>query len=88
VAAFPRSTAEQWAVDEHGIGLKPVLHKVWTLGEQRPVAELEAFAVEVGASSHKQIVLVLDHGWVACKPATACAGPHPPALSPLIDPHP
>src|SRR5271166_2632320 len=94
-AAFPRSRLELWAVDEHRIGLKPLLHKVWTLGDQRPVApvehrfawrylvgfvhpasgrtifhlatsvsialfaaELEAFAREVGAGPHKEIILV------------------------------
>ena len=99
--AFPRRKVELWAVDEHRIGLKPILHKVWTLGDQRPVApvehrfawrylvgfvhpasgrtvchlatsvsialfetELAAFAAEVGAGPHKEIVLVLDRaGW-------------------------
>jgi transposase len=40
-AAFPRSRLELWAVDEHRIGLKPLLHKVWALGEQRPTAPVE-----------------------------------------------
>jgi Winged helix-turn helix len=40
-AAFPRSKVELWAVDEHRIGLKPLLHRVWTLGEQRPTAPVE-----------------------------------------------
>jgi transposase len=29
--AFPQATVELWAVDEHRIGLKPLLRKVWTL---------------------------------------------------------
>jgi transposase len=29
--AFPQATVELWAVDEHRIGLKPILRKVWTL---------------------------------------------------------
>lgn len=99
--AFPQASVEIWAVDEHRIGLKPILRKVWTLPSQRPLArvehryawryvvgfvhpvtgrtvwhlattvnieffsvELDAFAREVGASSTKQIVLVLDGaGW-------------------------
>ena len=40
-AAFPRSRLELWAVDEHRIGLKPLLHKVWALGDQCPVAPVE-----------------------------------------------
>ncbi|MGO8948670.1 MAG: hypothetical protein ACLQUY_13630 [Ktedonobacterales bacterium] len=40
-AAFRRSHLELRAVDEHPIGLKPVLHKVWTLDDQRPVAPAE-----------------------------------------------
>jgi transposase len=39
--AFPHSRVEVWAVDEHRIGLKPVLHKVWTLDDQRPIAPVE-----------------------------------------------
>jgi transposase len=36
--AFPQATVELWAVDEHRIGLKPILHKVWCLEGQRPLA--------------------------------------------------
>jgi hypothetical protein len=42
--AFPQATVELWAVDEHRIGLKPILHKAWTLptfqcrSPQRPSA--------------------------------------------------
>jgi transposase len=99
--AFPRAQIEPWAVDEHRIGLKPILHKVWCFDGQRPLApvqhrydwrylvgfvhpasgravfhlassvsiplfeaELAAFAREVGAGPHKQVVLVLDRaGW-------------------------
>ena len=39
--AFPRATVELWAVDEHRIGLKPILRKVWTLPGQRPIAPVE-----------------------------------------------
>jgi hypothetical protein len=45
--AFPQATIELWAVDEHRIGLKPILQKVWTLptfpGQrpQRPLAPVE-----------------------------------------------
>jgi hypothetical protein len=45
--AFPQATVELWAVDEHRIGLKPILRKVWTLptypGQrpQRSIAPVE-----------------------------------------------
>ncbi len=45
--AFPLATVELWAVDEHRIGLKPILQKVWTLPtvpgqrSQRPLAPVE-----------------------------------------------
>jgi transposase len=39
--AFPHATVELWAVDEHRIGLKPILKRVWTLPGQRPVAPVE-----------------------------------------------
>jgi transposase len=39
--AFPHATVEPWAVDEHRIGLKPILRKIWTLDKQRPVAPVQ-----------------------------------------------
>jgi transposase len=36
--AFPHASVELWAVDEHRIGLKPILHKVWGVDGQRPLA--------------------------------------------------
>jgi transposase len=39
--AFPQATVELWAVDEHRIGLKPIVRKVWTLPGQRPIAPVE-----------------------------------------------
>jgi transposase len=39
--AFPHATVELWAVDEHRIGLKPILHKVWCLDGQRPLAPVQ-----------------------------------------------
>lgn len=39
--AFPQASVELWAVDEHRIGFKPILRKVWTLPGQRPLAPVE-----------------------------------------------
>lgn len=39
--AFPRATVELWTVDEHRIGLKPILHKVWCFDGQRPLAPVQ-----------------------------------------------
>lgn len=39
--AFPQATVELWAVDEHRIGLKPILRTVWTLPDYRPLAPVE-----------------------------------------------
>jgi DDE superfamily endonuclease len=39
--AFPQATVELWAVDEHCIGLKPILHNVWCLDGQRPLASVQ-----------------------------------------------
>ena len=36
--AFPQAQVELWAVDEHRIGLKPLLRRVWAPIGQRPVA--------------------------------------------------
>jgi transposase len=39
--AFPQAQVELWTVDEHRIGLKPILHKVWCFDGQRPLASVE-----------------------------------------------
>ncbi|HEV2461784.1 MAG TPA: IS630 family transposase, partial [Ktedonobacterales bacterium] len=39
--AFPQARVELWAVDEHRIGLKPIIRKVWTLDVTRPLAPVE-----------------------------------------------
>jgi transposase len=37
-SAFPWATVEVWAVDEHRIGLKPILSKIWCCDGQRRLA--------------------------------------------------
>ncbi|MGZ3673548.1 MAG: IS630 family transposase [Ktedonobacterales bacterium] len=39
--AFPEAQVEVWATDEHRIGLKPILKRVWTLPGKRPIAPFE-----------------------------------------------
>jgi transposase len=39
--AFPHSVVELWEVDEHRIGLKPILQKVWCFDGQRPLAPVQ-----------------------------------------------
>jgi hypothetical protein len=39
--AFPQASVELWALDEHRIGLKPILRKVWSLGDQRQLAPIQ-----------------------------------------------
>lgn len=39
--AFPQARVEVWAVDEHRIGLKPIMRKVWTLDGTHPRAPVE-----------------------------------------------
>jgi transposase len=39
--AFPRARVEVWAVDEHRIGLKPILQKVLCVDGQRPLAPVQ-----------------------------------------------
>jgi len=41
VTAFPHARVELWAMDEHRIGLKPILHKVWRLDDIRPLAPVQ-----------------------------------------------
>lgn len=39
--AFPHAQVELWATDEHRIGLKPILKKVWCFNGKRPVAPVQ-----------------------------------------------
>ena len=39
--AFPQARVELWAVDEHRIGLKPILRNVWCVDGQRPLAPMQ-----------------------------------------------
>lgn len=39
--AFPAAQVEVWATDEHRIGLKPLVRRVWTLPGARPLAAVE-----------------------------------------------
>jgi transposase len=41
VTAFPHAKVELWAVDEHRVGLKPILRTVWCLDGQRPLAPVQ-----------------------------------------------
>jgi transposase len=36
-----QASVELWAVDEHRIGLKPILHKVWCFDGRRPTAPVQ-----------------------------------------------
>jgi DDE superfamily endonuclease len=40
-AAFPTATVDLWAMDEHRVGLKPILRKVWAFDGQRPIAPVQ-----------------------------------------------
>jgi transposase len=39
--AFPRASVELWATDEHRIGLKPLLRRIWAPSGQRPSAPVQ-----------------------------------------------
>jgi transposase len=103
--ACPTAKVELWCEDEHRLGLKPIIRKVWSPIGQRPTVKvhqryewsylyafahpksgevhwlilprvnaeifslaLEHFAREVGASTKKRIILVLDQaGWHTAK---------------------
>jgi transposase len=39
--AFPQAHVELWATDEHRIGLKPLLRRVWAPIGQRPIATVQ-----------------------------------------------
>jgi transposase len=125
--AAPEATVELWAYDEHRIGLKPIVRRVWVFNGQRPTAvvqhryqwlyvyafvhprsgqtqwlllptvnvdvftlALRHFAQAVGASTQKQIVLVLDRaGWHTSQALIVPEGLHLlflPPYSPELQP--
>ena len=48
-AKYPQAEIEVWAMDEHRLGLLPVLRRVWTLvGEQRAWRGQTSIQVAVG----------------------------------------
>jgi transposase len=40
-AAYPEDTVELWTVDQHRIGLKPILRRIWCRRGQRPKAVVQ-----------------------------------------------
>jgi hypothetical protein len=38
--AYPTAKVEPWCEDEHRLGLKPILRKVWSPGVERPTAKV------------------------------------------------
>ena len=124
---YPHAEVEVYFFDEHRVGLKPILRKVWSPVGTRPIAVvehryewlyvygfvnpksgetswyliprvntnwlnvvLETFAVEVGASEEKVILLVMDNaGWhrsqrLECPPSIEIEflPPYSPELQP------
>ena len=39
-AQYPKASVEVWAFDEHRLGLKPILRKVWSPIGERPIARV------------------------------------------------
>lgn len=37
---YPTAVIEVWSLDEHRVGLKPILRRVWTLIGERPIADV------------------------------------------------
>ncbi len=125
--AHPTAKVEVWCEDEHRLGLRPILRKVWSPVGERPVVKvhqryqwsylyafarpktgevhwlilptvnaevfslaLENLAREVGASTRKRILLVLDRaGWHTAKKLRVPEGIHLeflPSHSPELQP--
>jgi transposase len=40
-ASFPEATVEVWATDEHRVGLKPIVGRVWARKGQRPIVRVQ-----------------------------------------------
>ena len=38
---YPNANIEVWSFDEHRIGLKPIMRKIWAKVGQRPIAEID-----------------------------------------------
>jgi hypothetical protein len=124
---YPTAKVELWCEDEHRLGLKPIIRKVWSPIGQRPQVKvhqryewtylyafahpktgdvhwlilptvnaevfslaLEHFATEVGASTKKRVILVLDQaGWHTAKKLKVPEGIHLeflPSHSPELQP--
>jgi hypothetical protein len=40
-AAYPEASVEGWATDEHRVGLKLIVGKVWARKGQRPIVRVQ-----------------------------------------------
>jgi hypothetical protein len=40
-ASFPEATVEVWATDEHRVGLKPIVGRVWARKGERPIVRVQ-----------------------------------------------
>jgi hypothetical protein len=40
-ASYPEATVEVWATDEHRVGLKPIVGRVWARKGQRPLVRVQ-----------------------------------------------
>ncbi|KAI9132121.1 hypothetical protein [Acaryochloris sp. CCMEE 5410] len=38
---YPNAQVEVWSFDEHRLGLKPIIRKIWAPVGQRPIAEVD-----------------------------------------------
>ncbi len=98
----PQAQVELWCMDEHRIGLKPVIRRVWASRGQRPIIQVQhryewlyvygflQFAQAVGAGADRHVVLVLDRaGWHSSRMLTVHDGIHLvflPPYSPELQP--
>jgi hypothetical protein len=40
-ASYPEATVEVWATDEHRVGLKPIVGRIWARKGQRPMVRVQ-----------------------------------------------
>jgi hypothetical protein len=39
--AYPQAKVELWCMDEHRVGLKPVIRRIWALKGHRPIIRMQ-----------------------------------------------
>ncbi|ABW32851.1 transposase, orfB, putative (plasmid) [Acaryochloris marina MBIC11017] len=94
---YPNAQVEVWSFDEHRLGLKPIIRKIWAPVGQRPIAEVDhryewtylyGFVHPATGDTEWLILPRVNGECIGCQPHRRCRDNHkadqPPNLNRII----